>query len=600
MIRRQLGVDLTHIPKRLGDGFYEQQLVRNEVTALTGKAVLGPYADLQTMYQSLMAAGADLSKSLDLPIGASLSADQVSKLTSNVIMMETRVVDGQSVLVPVVYLALANQQNVNGPLISATNIDFQNAQSFTNSGTIKAANTLAIQGKQIDNAFGALQSGGLMSLKTENNIDLTSANVKAGSLQLDAGKDLILDTATKTNTRVSRDGATSVVTTLGPTAKLDVAGDASITTGGNFQQNAGNLSVGGNLGMNVGGNWDLGAVQTVAQQRADELNANWGPSGTYRQVLTALSVAAGGNVTGGLGQFAQNATVAYLQELGANQVKQIADNLGSEEARAALHAIVGCAGAAAGSQSCGAGAMGAATSSVLGSLLAPSTNLSASEREARDNLVTSLVAGVAAVSGQNVATATGAGKIEMENNQISPMAPAPGWLAGFKLPGYKGETSGKGDGVIADPATAFDPTIKPTGSLIYPMPDVKTVGDWITAIIPDQAKGLVDYITTAVKGGDTPVIDAGKQGKHQPDHNNFIPGRSELSYPDPQKLVDDYAGTGQPANNVAPGQPGYRERVNFGKVIGNYVDPVTGEKMPTTNGIIHYSKDGVHIVPGRP
>ncbi|MGU3780328.1 polymorphic toxin type 50 domain-containing protein [Burkholderia metallica] len=77
-------------------------------------------------------------------------------------------------------------------------------------------------------------------------------------------------------------------------------------------------------------------------------------------------------------------------------------------------------------------------------------------------------------------------------------------------------------------------------------------------------------------------------------------GRSELSYPDPQKLVDDYAGTGQPANNVAPGQPGYRERVNFGKVIGNYVDPVTGEKTPTTNGIIHYSKDGVHIVPGRP
>lgn len=1408
----QIGVDLTHIPKRLGDGFYEQQLVRNQMTSLTGKAVLGPYADLQTMYESLMAAGADLSKSLDLPIGASLSADQVARLTSNVILMETRVVDGQSVLVPVVYLAQASQQNMNGPLIAATNIDLQNAQSFTNSGTIKADNTLAIQGKQIDNAFGALQSGGLMSLSTENNIDLTSSNVKAGSLQLDAGKDLILDTATKTNTRVSRDGATSVVTTLGPTAKLDVVGDASITTGGNVQQNAGDLSVGGNLGMNVGGNWDLGAVQTgehkivqrangvsntdinkvtgssisvggqssigvggdltargaqidlgqggtiaakgnvtlgtasatstvnsnssgsdshgsyaetlhtsdqaltgstlkggdtvnivsgkditlsgsaislnkgnanllaagdvnvgaamethelnsyethshsnvvsgskvasgvdqtatysqgsmisadgvtvtsgrdinvtgsnvvgtndvslsaardvniktsqdtiqsstyfdkketglmsngglsvsvgsrsnsdkqqsssvtnngsaigalngdltvsagndlhatgsilhagndvnlagktvkidaatdtsnfaeqqqfrqagvtvgvtnpvvaavqtgrqmtnaaqsvsgdprlialaaattglvakntydslkqmggdpvkaatrvginvsvgaskndsqmqarsstavgstvsasrnvtiaaagagkdsnldvigstisagnnaklaaegnvnlqaaentssqhstnsgasasvgvsftvgdksgvaftagvagnrgnadgdsstwtnthvsagnelaiqsggdtnlkgavasgkqvvadiggnlnieslqdkdhydskqqsagisasvcapplctgkssvagsvgqtkmnsdyasvieqsgikagdggfqvdvkgntdlkggvvassdkavqdnlnklttstlthsdienhasydassiglsggyggtigkdqkgtatnvnpvpgttlpkgdgglqvappvalsasgdansttksgisggaitiadgakqqqltgqtaaeavssinrdtsntgsalapifdkdkiqagfditsqfinqtgtfianraaeadaakaaannsnltpeqraAAQQRADELSANWGPNGTYRQVLTALSVAAGGNVTGGLGQFAQNATVAYLQELSTNQVKQIADNLGSEEARAALHAIVECAGAAASSQSCSAGAMGAATSSVLGSLLAPSANLSASEREARDNLVASLVAGVATVSGQNVATATGAGKIEVENNQVSPMAPAPGWLAGFKLPGYKGEQSGKGDGVIADPATALDSTIKPTESLIYPMPDAKTVGDWITAIIPDHAKGLVDYITTAVKGGDTPVIDAGKQGKHQPDHNNFIPGRSELSYPDPQKLVDDYAGTGQPANNVAPGQPGYRERVNFGKVIGNYVDPVTGEKMPTTNGIVHYSKDGVHIVPGRP
>ncbi|MGN4031840.1 hemagglutinin repeat-containing protein, partial [Burkholderia gladioli] len=233
--------------------------------------------------------------------------------------------------------------------------------------------------------------------------------------------------------------------------------------------------------------------RAAAQQRADELSANWGPNGTYRQVLTALSVAAGGNVTGGLGQFAQNATVAYLQELSTNQVKQIADNLGSEEARAALHAIVGCAGAAASSQSCSAGAMGAATSSVLGSLLAPSANLSASEREARDNLMASLVAGVAAVSGQNVATATGAGKIEVENNQISPMAPVPGWLAGFKLPGYKGETTGKGDGVIADPATELDPSIKP-GSLISPLPDAKKISDWITEIIPDQAKGLVDYV----------------------------------------------------------------------------------------------------------
>ncbi|WP_080422162.1 hemagglutinin repeat-containing protein [Burkholderia ubonensis] len=294
----QLGVDLTHIPKRLGDGFYEQQLVRNEVTALTGKAVLGPYADLQTMYQSLMAAGADLSKSLDLPMGASLSAEQVSKLTSNVIMMETRVVDGQSVLVPVVYLAKVSQQNIDGPLISATNIDFQNAQAFTNSGTIKADNTLAIQGKQIDNAFGALQSGGLMSLKTENNIDLTSANVKAGSLQLDAGKDLILDTATKTNTRVSRDGATSVVTTLGPTAKLDVAGDASIVTGGNFQQNAGNLSVGGNLGMNVGGDWDLGAVQTGEHKIVQRAN---GVSNTDINKVTGSTVTVGGQSSIGIG-----------------------------------------------------------------------------------------------------------------------------------------------------------------------------------------------------------------------------------------------------------------------------------------------------------
>lgn len=262
----QIGVDLTHIPKRLGDGFYEQQLVRNQVTSLTGRAVLGPYTDLQAMYESLMAAGASLDKQLNLPIGASLSADQVSKLTGNVIMMETRVVDGQSVLVPVVYLAQAKQQNVNGPLITATDIDLKDAQNFTNSGTVKADNTLSIQGKQIDNAFGALQSGGLMSLMTTGNVDLTSAKVKAGSLYLNAGGDLILDSAVKSDTRVSRDGATSVTTTLGPIAQLDVKGDAGIMTGGNVEQHAGALTVGGNLGMLIGGNYDL-VTQQVGEHK---------------------------------------------------------------------------------------------------------------------------------------------------------------------------------------------------------------------------------------------------------------------------------------------------------------------------------------------
>ncbi|WP_408733979.1 beta strand repeat-containing protein, partial [Paraburkholderia tropica] len=111
---QQLGLNPQTTIKRLGDGFYEQQLVRNQITSLTGKAVLGPYTDLQGMYESLLAAGASLSKSLDLPLGMSLTPEQVAALTSNVIIMQTETVNGQQVLVPVVYLAKASQQNVNG------------------------------------------------------------------------------------------------------------------------------------------------------------------------------------------------------------------------------------------------------------------------------------------------------------------------------------------------------------------------------------------------------------------------------------------------------------------------------------------------------
>ncbi|CAB3808901.1 hemagglutinin repeat-containing protein [Paraburkholderia caffeinilytica] len=240
--------------------------------------------------------------------------------------------------------------------------------------------------------------------------------------------------------------------------------------------------------------------RAAAQQQADQLSAEWGPSGSYRQILTALTVAAGGNVTGGMGQFAQSATVAYLQELGANRVKQIADSLGSDTARAALHAIVGCAGAAASSQSCGAGAMGAASSSVIGSLLEPAGNLTASEREARDNLVTSLIAGIAGASGLNAATAAGAGKIEVENNQVSLLnpssSPPPPWLAGLlKLPGYRGETASKGDGVIADPATELDSTIK-AGPLVTPLPGPEIVSQLITEATPDWLRKLVTDVVT--------------------------------------------------------------------------------------------------------
>ncbi|WP_232449889.1 two-partner secretion domain-containing protein [Burkholderia ubonensis] len=350
---QQIGVDLTHIPKRLGDGFYEQQLVRNEITSLTGKAVLGPYTDTQSMYESLMAAGASLSKSLELPLGMSLSPEQVSQLTSNVILMEARVVGGQSVLVPVVYLAKASQENWNGPLIAATDIDLKNAQTFTNSGTMKAANTLSVEGKQIDNAFGALQSGGLMKLTTTGDVDLTSANVKAGSLQLDAGKDLILDTATKTVKQVSDTGATRITTTLGPQAKIDVAGNAAIVTGGNFQQNAGDLNVGGNLGMQVGGNWNLGAQRTgehTVVHRANgvsDVDVNHAV-GSSVKVGGVSQIGVGGDLTakGAQIDLGQGGTVAVKGDvsLGATSATSTIDSNSSSSSRgrssaATLHAV---------------------------------------------------------------------------------------------------------------------------------------------------------------------------------------------------------------------------------------------------------------------
>ena len=97
-------------------------------------------------------------------------------------------------------------------------------------------------------------------------------------------------------------------------------------------------------------------------------------------------------------------------------------------------------------------------------------------------------------------------------------------------------------------------------------------------------------------------INQGQQDKHIEGTNNYDPnrGRSILTDPDPQALLDEYGGSGTPANNVPRGQPGFKERVDFGKVIGNYIDPNTGAATPTTRGMIVYGKGGAHIYPVRP
>jgi filamentous hemagglutinin len=289
---RQMGMNPGQIQMRLGDGFYEQKLVQDQILSMTGKSVLTNYADTQAEFQALMTSGAQLAESLDLAPGTGLSSEQVAQLTSNVVIMQTQIVDGQSVLVPVVYLAQVSQENMgNGPVIAATDIDLQNAKSVTNSGTITAANSFAIGAQSIDSSFGTLQSGGQMTLATAGDVNLTSATVNAGSLALGAGGDLVLNTAAKTLNQVSDTGATRVTTTLGPAASINVAGSAAIMTGGNFEQDAGALNVGGALGMNIGGNWNLGVQQTGETKVVARAN---GVSDTHIVSDTGSSVKVGG------------------------------------------------------------------------------------------------------------------------------------------------------------------------------------------------------------------------------------------------------------------------------------------------------------------
>ncbi|HDR8261976.1 TPA: transposase [Bacillus cereus] len=97
-------------------------------------------------------------------------------------------------------------------------------------------------------------------------------------------------------------------------------------------------------------------------------------------------------------------------------------------------------------------------------------------------------------------------------------------------------------------------------------------------------------------------MKAGAQEKHIPDTPNYkqelANGKNKsIFYGDnkiAQELLNKFAGKGQLLPN------GKKERVDFGKTIGKYYDRDTGEYLETTRGMIHYGKDGAHIVPSEP
>lgn len=97
-------------------------------------------------------------------------------------------------------------------------------------------------------------------------------------------------------------------------------------------------------------------------------------------------------------------------------------------------------------------------------------------------------------------------------------------------------------------------------------------------------------------------IEWDKQGKHIVGHKNFQTNlnKSIFQHNNPQKLIDKFSGKGMRIDNKQPGSGIYQEIINFDEFIGYAVDRETGEKIATCWGKIHYSKNGVHIVPTKP
>lgn len=202
---QQLAVDPALTQMRLGDGFYEQQLVREQMAQLTGRRFLSDFSDDEEQYIALMDAGVTFAQAHNIRPGIALTAEQVAQLTSDIVWLveEQRTLpDGSTanVLVPRLYV-MVREGGINGSggLIAADTLQLDMSGDLDNSGTVAGHRITALTAENIHNVRGTL-AGDDVQLQARQDIDNIGGSIRAqDNLQLDAGNDINVISSTRSD-----------------------------------------------------------------------------------------------------------------------------------------------------------------------------------------------------------------------------------------------------------------------------------------------------------------------------------------------------------------------------------------------------------------
>jgi len=296
----KLGYSPDNAWRRLGDGQYESRLIRDAVLAQTGQRFLaGGLTSDYDQFRYLMDNALASKDALRLSVGVSLTDQQVGALTHDIVWMENRVVDGQTVLVPVLYLAQADSRNVRGnSLIQGRDLNLMTGGDLINVGTLRASNNLSVA------SSGSLYTGGL--IEAGNNLSLLAQdsirNSMAGEIR---GTQVSLTTLkgdiTNDNTAIQvRQGAGMRTLTDSSAGTITARENLAIDAGRDLT-NHGALTAGGDADLKAGRDLNLIAVSDTSEIHAFS-------DGGHKSTITtdvknqAATVTAGGNLSMVAGQ----------------------------------------------------------------------------------------------------------------------------------------------------------------------------------------------------------------------------------------------------------------------------------------------------------
>ncbi len=295
----QLAFDPATMQKRLGDGFYEQKLVREQIAQLTGRRFLDGFASDEAQYQALMEAGITVANAWQLVPGVALTAEQIAQLTSDIVWLVEETVtlpDGTitQALVPKVYVRLqAEDLQPTMGLMAGNQVTMDIAGDMANSGTIAGRTLLALNAGNIHNLGGQIQAD-VLSATASNNIDIQGGTLAArDALVLQAGGDITV--ASTTVDAQNRIGASTFSrTNIERVAGLYVTGKNGIlvaSAANDINLFAAQIINAGENGMTLidaGSNLNLGTVTIAEQNNSIHSAKDFNRSGYTQEIGTVI------------------------------------------------------------------------------------------------------------------------------------------------------------------------------------------------------------------------------------------------------------------------------------------------------------------------
>ena len=247
---RRMQYDPEKLEKRLGDGYYESQLVRDRLMQLKGR----PAGESE--YKALMDAAVRWAQeNKDVRIGMALTEDQKAALKEDIVwMVESSVLlpDGNIVkaLVPEVYLAHGKNGTLTGSaLISAENIDIHATNDILSRGTVIAGDTMRLSASDINNEGGTIKGSTILE-EALRDIRNTGTMEAENKLSLKAGQDI--DLASTLHKERNQQGYTETIASSGKAAVTGNQGTLSIEAGRDITAEAAEISSAGDIAMKAG------------------------------------------------------------------------------------------------------------------------------------------------------------------------------------------------------------------------------------------------------------------------------------------------------------------------------------------------------------